>query len=352
MELSNYNDLLYEASEIYKRIPRKEKTFMDISGYPHYENVCSNILAFYFNPLEEHNLNNLVINSFIKVLISKNYNIEVIKENEKLEIEREYTTIKGNRIDIVIQNNDFVIGIENKIDASVYNDLEDYSETLNKLNSNSIKVLLSLYDNSSKIDNSEFINITYQEFFRQLKTDLLNNQDNNKWLIFLKEFIQNLENYEGEVEMEEEVLNWLKDNKEKLEELDKIKEIANKSIERKVNELKSLLENKLAISFIRIWKGNNEMVCYIDSPKKYHIDANLTPAGWKVGLFAWTVGKNNEIQQILRNSNYDLIEDDGSHRILYKYDFNTSLDVIIEKVIEIYEFVENYNLNGGNNGNE
>ena len=31
------------------------------------------------------------------------------KENEKLEIEREYTTIKGNRIDIVIQNNDFVI---------------------------------------------------------------------------------------------------------------------------------------------------------------------------------------------------------------------------------------------------
>ena len=61
MELSNYNDLLYEASEIYKRIPRKEKTFMDISGYPHYENVCSNILAFYFNPLEEHNLNNLVM---------------------------------------------------------------------------------------------------------------------------------------------------------------------------------------------------------------------------------------------------------------------------------------------------
>ena len=297
-------------------------------------------------------LNNLVINSFIKVLISKNYNIEVIKENEKLEIEREYTTIKGNRIDIVIQNNDFVIGIENKIDASVYNDLEDYSETLNKLNSNSIKVLLSLYDNSSKIDNSEFINITYQEFFRQLKTDLLNNQDNNKWLIFLKEFIQNLENYEGEVEMEEEVLNWLKDNKEKLEELDKIKEIANKSIERKVNELKSLLENKLAISFIRIWKGNNEMVCYIDSPKKYHVDANLTPEGWKVGLFAWTVGKNNEIQQILRNSNYNLIEDDGSHRILYKYDFNTSLDVIIEKVVEVYEFVENYNLNGGNNGNE
>ena len=343
MELNKYNDLLYEASEIYKKIPRKEKTFMDVSGYPHYENVCSNILAFYFNPLEEHKLNNVVINSFIKLLISKNCNIEVIEENEKLEIEREYTTIKGNRLDIVIQNNDFVIGIENKIDASVYNDLEDYSATLNKLNKNSIKVLLSLYDNSSKIDKSEFINITYQEFFKQLKIDLLNYQDNNKWFIFLNEFIRNLENYEGEVEMEEEILSWLKDNREKLEELDKIREIANKSIERKVEELKTLLENKLAINFIRIWKGNNEMVCYIDSPKKYHVDANLTPEGWKVGVFAWTVGKNNEIQQIIRNSNYELIEDDGNHRILYKYDFNTSLDIIIDKVIEVYEYVEKNN---------
>ena len=343
MELVKYNDLLYEASELYKRIPQKEKTFMDISGYPHYENVCSNILAFYFNPLEEHKLNNLVINSFIKILISKNCNISELDENLKIEVDLEYTTMRGNRIDIVIQSNDFVIGIENKIEASVYNDLEDYSTTLNKLNRNSIKVLLSLYDNSSKIDKSEFINITYQEFFKQLKTDLLNYQDNNKWLIFLNEFIQNLENYEGEVEMEEEVLNWLKDNKEKLEELDKIKEIANKSIERKVEELKSLLENKLAINFIKIWKGNNEMVCYVDSPKKYHVDAKLTPEGWKVGLFAWTVGKNNEIQQMIRNSNYDLIEDDGSHRILFKYDFNISLDVITDKVIEIYEYVENYN---------
>lgn len=346
MELSNYNNLLNEVSEIYKKLPKKEKTFMDVSGYPHYENVCSNILAFYFNPFEEHNLNSLVINSFIKLLISKNCNIDIIKENEKFKVEREYTTIKGNRLDIVIQNNDFVIGIENKINASIYNDLEDYSATLNKLNRNSVKVLLSLYDNSNKIDKSEFINITYQEFFKQLKIDLLNYHDNNKWFVFLNEFIRTIENYEGEVEMEKEILRWLKDNKEKLEELDKIRKIANKNIERKVEELKILLENKLEIGFIRIWKGNNEMVCYIDSPQKYHVDANLTPEGWKVGLFTWTVNKNSEIQQIIRNSNYDLIEDDGNHRILYNYDFDTSLDVIINKIIEVYEYVEKiYNIN-------
>ena len=333
MNFEIYNKLLSEASELYRKIPKKEKNFMDIAGYPHHENVCSNILAFYFNPLEEHNLKNLFINSFIKVLKSKNLDIEPINEIETLEVKREYTTLKGN---------DFVIGIENKIDASVYNDLEDYAATLNKLNKNSIKVLLSLHDNSSIINKSEFVNVTYQEFFKQLKTDLIDYQNkNNKWLIFLNEFISSLENYEGVVEVEEEILKWLRENKDIIKEFDNMRKEVDKSLEKKLEELKSSLEDKLKVDNIKIWKGINEMVCYIDSPKKYHVDANLTPEGWKVGLFSWSVSKGNEILQIIRNSNYNLIEDDGSHRVLYVYDVNTSIDIIQEKVIEIFEFIEN-----------
>ena len=343
MDFDNYNNLLTEISVLYNKIPKKEKTFMDVSGYPHYENVSSNILSFFFNPKEEHQLNYLVINSFIKVLIFKNINIELMKENEVVNIEREYTTLKGNRIDIVIHNENYVIGIENKLDASIYNDLEDYSNTLNKLNKNSKKVLLSLHDNSKKLKESKFVNVTYQEFFNQLKKDLSNYQSNNKWFIFLNEFIKNLENYEGEIMMEKEIINWLSNNKEKLIELDKIREIADKCLEKKEEELKKLLEDKLQSNCIKIWKGKNEATCYIDSPKKYHVDANLTPEGWRIGLFSWTASKNNEIQQIIRNSNYSLLEDDGNHRILYIYDFDTSLDIILEKVIQIYEYVEKYN---------
>ena len=62
MDFNVYDKLLIEVSEIYKRIPIKEKTFMDISGYSHYENVCSNILAFYFNTVDEHKFNNYVEN--------------------------------------------------------------------------------------------------------------------------------------------------------------------------------------------------------------------------------------------------------------------------------------------------
>ena len=341
MNLDIYNKLLSEVEELYNKIPVKEKTFMDVSGYPHYENVSSNIWAFYFNPTEEHSFKTLVINSLIKVLIKKGINIELAADTDKLNVHREYITEKGNRIDLVLQNYDFVIGIENKLDASVYNDLIDYANTLNKLSKNSVKILLSLHNNLNETTNTEFINITYHELFNQLNIDLENYQDkDNKWYIFIKEFIKNLENYEGGLEMEEEILNWLKSNKTKIEELDKIREIGTKSIEKKELELKALLEERLKVDFIKIWKGNTEMSCYIDSPYKYHVDATLNPEGWKIGLFTWSVMKNNKVKQIILNSNYNIIEDDGNHRWLFKYDYNISIEEILEKVIEIYDYVE------------
>ncbi len=342
MDFNIYNKLLSEASELYNKRPIKEKTFMDVSGYPHYENVCSNILAFYFNTVEEHNFNNLVINSLIKVLKNKDIDINLISDNDIVSVKREYTTLKGNRIDIVLETDNLVIGIENKLYASVYNDLQDYANTINNINKRSIKILLSLHDNSEESKNTEFINITYQELFDQLNIDLLDYQEtNNKWYIFIKEFIKNLENYEGESKMEEEILNWLKENNEKLEELEEIKKIATKSIEKKEEELKILLEDKLKINFIKIWKGNTQMACYIDSPYKYHVDATLTPAGWKIGLFTWTAINNSKIKQILLNSDYNIIEDNGQHRRLFKYSYDTPLEVILTKVIEIYEYIDN-----------
>ena len=101
--------LLNEVNKIYNKIPIKEKTFMEISGYPYYENVCSNILAFYLNPKEEHKLGSVFINSLIKVVKNKGQKIYKDIDLSHLNIYREYTTLKGNRIDIVIQNEEIVI---------------------------------------------------------------------------------------------------------------------------------------------------------------------------------------------------------------------------------------------------
>ena len=140
--------------------------------------------------------------------------------------------------------------------------------------------------------------------------------------------------------MEEEIINWLNANQNEINELDKIREIATKSIEKKQEELKTLLEEKLKVNYIKIWKGNSDMSCYIDAPLKYHVDAKLNPSGWRIGIFTWTVSNHNRIKQIIDNSNYTLIEDETNHRWLFRYDYNADIEVILDKVIEIYNYVE------------
>lgn len=59
----------------------------------------------------------------------KSANIRINNNINKKEVEPEYPTFKGNYTDLVLYHDDFLIGIENKIKTSVYNDLEDYAKT-------------------------------------------------------------------------------------------------------------------------------------------------------------------------------------------------------------------------------
>ena len=108
MDFQEAEIFLENVKSITYKIPSKEKTFMEVAGYPHFENVCSNILAFYLNPNEEHKLNDLVVSALLKVVSQKNgamyENIDVSYFN----VHREFATINGNRIDIVMQAEIFI----------------------------------------------------------------------------------------------------------------------------------------------------------------------------------------------------------------------------------------------------
>jgi hypothetical protein len=100
---------------------------MEIAGYPHYENVCSNILAFYLDPEEVHGLGTLVLDALARV-----GSIAAADEGVggNVSVEREVITDNGNRIDILIETDAHAILIENKIYASVENPLKDYAAYL------------------------------------------------------------------------------------------------------------------------------------------------------------------------------------------------------------------------------
>lgn len=333
---------LKEISELYEKIPKKEKTWMEVSGYPHYENVCSNILAFYLNPKEEHGLEEKVLKALYHAIKEKKEIEDVHFSN--MTIFREYTTLKGNRIDIVIQNEEMVIGIENKIMASLYNDLEDYAKTLEKINPNAIKVVLSLHKETESNLKGGFINITYQEFFKYLKQELGKEEKLNKWYLYLKDFIQNLEGFEVEKEMELEVKEWIKKHQEDIDKLNEIINVAKKNIMKKAKEYGSLFEADLEAEYkVKYAEEKIEVTSYVVFDIGCNLDAKLTIDGWRIGVFAWKKMNQVKIKQALKEHGYDSIEEENNHNWLFEFDYDTPIETIVDTAKKIKSVIQEIN---------
>ncbi|MGL4347252.1 MAG: PD-(D/E)XK nuclease family protein [Chitinophagaceae bacterium] len=122
MDINKLQGLLNKFS----RIPKKDiipPTYLEIAGQPHYENVCSNILQFYFNTNEQHKLKDLLLKSLLSCLDDKYKDYSF----DSIHIEREHSTDNKKRIDLVVAScQDLVVVIENKIKHRVANDLKNY----------------------------------------------------------------------------------------------------------------------------------------------------------------------------------------------------------------------------------
>lgn len=204
--INKFLDLIIPIN--YNKILRKKSqhNFIEVAGYPDRENVVSNILAFFLNVNEEHNFGNLFVKSIINIYINKINRNTIDKKIFKSEFVmytepiREFYTDKGNRIDIVIHGN-YTIVIENKIFAELYNDLDDYYNSIvNRFSKNTVDcvidfigIVLSPYELSIK--NANFVNITYKELFNEILDNIGNYLlgIDDKWFLFFKELIRNID---------------------------------------------------------------------------------------------------------------------------------------------------------------
>lgn len=197
--------------------PQRDPTTLELSGYPHLENVYSNILAFFFDPGREHGFGSLFLESLLFVAGYKEQEV-TIQGGEEVEVNREESTRTRKRIDLVISTDTLIVGIENKIYQPLHNDLEDYGRHLaEKANGRRVcKILLELNrpDDDQKL--FCFKPVTYQEYFdevlRRIGHTLIASKD--RYLRFLLEVIETVNNLtEGSV-MKPEMLDFFKNNEE------------------------------------------------------------------------------------------------------------------------------------------
>jgi hypothetical protein len=187
-------DKIKEIAATFPKLPKREKSMIEIGGCRNDENVNSHYLAFFFKENEEHGLGRLFFDSLLEVL-------ELVARDfqGKYTVNREVPTKKNNRIDIVIksESNDWAVIIENKIYHYLGNDLQDYWDSVTIINEEKKECLILSLHEEHKNYHENYKNITHQAIINKVKENLGQKitNCNPKYLPFLRDFILNVENY-------------------------------------------------------------------------------------------------------------------------------------------------------------
>ena len=205
------------------QIPEQRKSFLEIANFPDYENVITNFYAFYLDEKEEHGFKRLFLDALCLIIEQKKETAPILEEPE---IWTESATNAGGRIDLLLidSSNDAAIIIENKIYASLNNDLEDYWSSVKA--TNKFGVVLSV--KRLKPKNENFINITHQELLKAVKNKLGNylKDADDRHLLFLRDFMENMSWHYNQNTTMKDIYTFYAANREKINELAQIKDQA------------------------------------------------------------------------------------------------------------------------------
>ncbi len=294
---------------------------MEIAGYPHFENVCSNILSFYLQPINEHGFGTL----FLDVLATF-IDEEILIAGQSVEVRREELTGRGNRIDLVIESENYVFGIENKIYAPENNPFWDYSEHLDSLSNGRqvCKVLLSLHSVQPSPGLDGFKPIYYEDFFQKVVTNIgsyfLTAHEPHR--TFLRDFIQTMQNLQKITTMDRQRLEYFRDNHQNIAALLNEVEELRKDMRTKTQQLKEIVAVKDISTYDTVsglWKSSRNLIdvslyiIKIDESFWLQLDVLLTPVGWKMQFFNSNgKGTREQVRQWLKDRDIEFEISTGS----------------------------------------
>jgi hypothetical protein len=316
------------------------RTFMEVSGYPHYENVCTNILAFYFDPEAEHGLRDLLLRAFFKIL-----GVEDAPFSGKISITREMATAAGNRLDLVIEGDNFIIGIENKIYHHLNNDLCDYSKTLdtrgamNKCDS-IYKVILGLtpIKDEAKLTNG-FKSYTYVQLWQSVKEiiGMYLAEASPKWLTYLIDFMETTINLSGKNMELNQTDQFFIEHNGVIERLVKDREAFKSRLTQIICELAVLMGETTAGKSLETlpYKYSTDRLVLdfkkIDSTIEISFDLFLLPSGWELRLFGRGKPSHNYLIKLIEQTELKnklsgaTTMDNGTRFCVQKWEVKTDL---------------------------
>ncbi|WP_067178166.1 PD-(D/E)XK nuclease family protein [Sulfurospirillum sp. UCH001] len=311
-----FKELISAFGQLKSNIKLINDNYFDILGYSHYENINSNILAYYLSSENGHNFHTYFLEALCELLKIENIDLEYSRTF------REYWTQKGGRLDILIETHNCAIGIENKIFSRLYNNLDDYYKTVESKNQQSSYLcVLSLkkehntsgYKNITHIDlwNKVFEKIPFEEFRE------------NKHIIFIQEVKQNIDNLSnGKQKMNDQEKAFVLKYENEIQQIFTLKSNYEKELKQKIINLqqkieeKGIYQKKIQMGIIRLNNDGSYILDYILFADFnldgiiLAIDIVLNKHGeWKIILLDREGGKlSNNLTNLLNSRHIDFEE--------------------------------------------
>jgi hypothetical protein len=295
----NGNDLercrrLLESLKAQTPSRSRRLTLLELGGYPHLEDVASNILEFYLSPEEEHGFDRIVLDSLLSLAdIDEDFEIEEISL-----VTREQRTLRKKRLDLVVESETTVVGIENKIGQPVYNDLPEYMRFLKGISGAAktpVGILLALQDRDPKVQLEGFNWVTYDSFFQgvfqriPIQLSSIDTQYLTDFVVFAKTILA-LKG--GNQMVSDETFKLVQEYENEFKKLFGIATEVRAEMKRKVKELVEEAEEDLASLQYRIKEEKspkNPLRCYLQIKfgnripgQDFTLDVAVYPSGWRL----------------------------------------------------------------------
>lgn len=188
----------------------KEKNIFDVGTRGFYENPFTEILAYILNLKSEYRGRT----SFLKYLLQDSFPEEVINSFiNSCNTTTQHITNMGNRIDLILYNNRYLILFENKIYHTLNNPLDDYIQDVTSKYPHLEKFFVIMsYKNEHVPQGWKYINIQ-KTFFKILKDPSASLND--KWDYFVKDFLLQFSD-KHKLKMEQDITEFIENNFSKI----------------------------------------------------------------------------------------------------------------------------------------
>lgn len=344
----NYKHLkqnLEEAKLFFQ--PEFEKTIFSVGGRGYYENPISDLLAFFFNPQEAHGFGSLFLDSFFEAL-----NLSDTPQSRDLvgTPKREVSTVNGKRIDLLLEGDDWVLVIENKVYHNQCNPFSEYESFISSQykKNNSIFVILSPKGRSKS---KNWVPLSYKSFVKSLKNnigDIIIDSEYGKWVVYLRDFIINLEEYAVRYDMDAKAIDFVENNYQTVYELVMLRNKYINHIQKSgLDKLNELFPEQKFSTTIHNWRSGPAIRFYSESwvgksNLVIQIGHKENSKGIGIYMYAYNVPEisvSNADDQLRQNNKYEPWTESKSIRCYRSSNRHTKYDDALkefEKTAQVF----------------